>query len=360
MSLTLERVTVSEGNAFNLDVADGETVLLFNEDNRSFDAQRAGSANTLMLLGGSAIFEYGPGSYTLKPMYRYPLTLYIARISNAPAEAQDVASTPAAESASPVTQQATAEELVRFLADPASSPIGKPEEWNESTFEIGHIEPGDSYEASLHASTCCLPGLAVFHVIGGTMNIELSGQANVIRAGQDPATLEIYEPSTEITLGLGDTIWFGIEARPVVTNPGSDQLSFLNLATYFDPEPGNPSGHSGVPPGYTRASVIYTSNEIPMYPGTVSTALERIELNPEETFTLTASENQRQVALIGQGVIQYHKDTGDKPVPPSLIHSRGQGYGIAFHTLTSGDYIIENNEDEPATLYVLTITTVPD
>jgi hypothetical protein len=349
VSLTLERVTVSDGSAFSLDVAGDETVLLFNEDGRSFDAQRAGSKAPLMLLGGSAIFEYGAGTYTITPIYDDLLVLYIARSRNAEN----------ADQSTPVASAPSTETLVSFFADPAAFPIGSPDEWDQIVFEYGYVEPGDGYDTTLLDVSCCRPGLEALHIVAGSMGVELSGPANVIRAGQDPTTPEVYEPSTEIVLGAGDTIWYGSEADAVATNPGADRLSLLKLSAYLAPGEGTEMGVHLLP-GFFTTSEVYTNDHTPLQPGVVSLSFQRIVLDPESSSSLTVSENQRLIGLIGQGVIQYLKDTGDKPPPPSLIHSRGQGLGVAFHTFTPGEYIIENNEEEPATLYVLTMTTIPD
>lgn len=356
--LTLERVSIDESDEYTIEVSDGESAMLIVEEGRSILAAKNGSIKPLRLEAGSALHEFGAGTYTFKHFMGEPEVLYIVQMRNNSTGGNTTAQ-PVTPGASPVASAALAEPLASFLADPAAFPIGNPEEWDQIVFEYGYVEPGDSYDATLLDVTCCRSGLAALHIVGGSMNIELSGPANVIRAGQDPSTPEVHEPSTAIVLGAGDTIWYGIETVPVVTNPGTDRLSLLKLSAYLVPGEGTEMG-GPMTTGYSSTSMVYTNDNIPLQPGVVSLSLQQIALDPEASSTLTLSENQRLMALIGQGVIQYHKDTGATPPPPSLTHSRGQGHGVAFHTFSPGDYIIENNEDEPAVLYVLTMTTIPD
>ncbi|CAN5854467.1 hypothetical protein BH20CHL4_BH20CHL4_08520 [soil metagenome] len=261
--------------------------------------------------------------------------------------------------ATPQPGTARTEMLTRFFANPDAHSIGKPEDWNQVYFELGHVEPGDTYDMGQRDIACCRPGLAALYVTQGSMSVQLSGPANVIRSGQDPASPEVHAALTPISLDRDDTIWYGVEAHPVVTNSGSDRLIFLGLAALQRSIAGEKEG-ARTAPGYLWKSGTMTTGTPILQPGNTSTSIQRIELHPEDVFHFTLAENQYAIALIEAGFAQFFRDSGNRPPPPSLIHSRGPGQGIAFHEFSTGDYTLENARGEPAVVYLRTMSNMPE
>jgi hypothetical protein len=281
-----------------------------------------------------------------------------ALIAMAPETREAMSASPPA-AASPAGSPAIAQEfghaLVEFMVDPSQIAIGQPENWNRVKLDIGNVAPGVVIDTSQAPYYCCRSGLTAIYVIQGSMDIQVPGASFVIREGQNPAAPETHEPSTHITLSAGATIWYRNDAGAQLSSAIDEPLRVLNLSVQ---ENLDGWAYSATPPdGYTTTAFLLSNEDPPLDPGVVSTAFRRLDLEPGAQSTLTVAENQRLVMLIDEGGIQYHKDTGDRTPPPSLIYSRGAGYGIAFHTFSPGDYIVENTRDQPAVAYLLSMTT---
>jgi hypothetical protein len=205
---------------------------------------------------------------------------------------------------------------------------------------------------------CDCPGETVASGIGlevvedGTYTLRLDAPMTVVRAGAE----EEVTPGTEVTLGPGDVARFPDYAAPgEIRNSGMDAVSVVGLAILSQEATGTPV--PDLPPEVMAEAL---SRAVPsdwrrLPPGPVTVMLQRLSLpvgaelapyEPTGLETMHVVEGQVSLAFIPAGQTE-----------PGTPLSYEAGRTAPFLPAQLGTRrVVSNDEDEPATILVLTIS----
>jgi hypothetical protein len=196
-------------------------------------------------------------------------------------------------------------------------------------------------------------GIGVEVVEAGTYLLRLDAPLTVVRAGvEDEVTV-----GTEVTLSPGDVARFPDYAAPgEISNAGGDPVSVLGLAILSQEATGTPVPDLPAEVTARELSSVFPSDWRKLPPGPVTVTLRRLslpagaELAPSESVgleTIQVDAGMLSVAFIPAGETE--------PSQPLVF---GPGSSTPFQSLMPGTRrVVSNDEDEPATILVLTISS---
>lgn len=187
------------------------------------------------------------------------------------------------------------------------------------------IPPHTRSTWSARDAPCC-PGARLNYVLAGTYVVWPEAPAEVLYAGQAPAT---FPAGSEITLQAGDAILLGSDTPYSADNPGETPVELLQqiLAS---------------PPAFPRGTATlegwnehdYDMRDIPLQGGPMSMRLLRMTLEPQESLTPPPGVEFMQVNL------------------PTGPNDKGL-YDVLASFQDPGTFV--NTSKEEVTLYVLAL-----
>jgi hypothetical protein len=196
-------------------------------------------------------------------------------------------------------------------------------------------------------------GVGVEVVEAGTYMLRLDAPLTVVRAGAE----DEVAAGTEVTLGPGDVARFPDYAAPgEISSAGGDPVSVVGLAILSQEATGTPVPDLPAEVTARELSSVFPSEWRKLPPGPVTVTLRRLslpagaELAPDEPAglqTIHVDEGMLRVAFIPAG-----------ETVPSQPLVFGPGSSTPFQSLMPGTRrVVRNDEDEPATILVLTISS---
>lgn len=196
-------------------------------------------------------------------------------------------------------------------------------------------------------------GIGIEVVEAGTYVMRLDAPLTVVRAGAE----DEVAAGAEVTLGPGDVARFPDYAAPgEIRNAGTDPVSVVGLAILSQEATGTPVPDLPAEVTARELGSVFPYDWRKLPPGPVTVTLRRLslpagaELAPDAPVGLEAihvDEGWVSVAFIPAGETE-----------PSQPLTYGPGSSTPFQSLMPGTRrVVSNDEDEPATILVLTISS---
>jgi hypothetical protein len=363
VTFDLQRVTLGQDEELNVVVSDTETLLLVTDAGNMVRITRDGASAGISTTA-SALHTYPEGAYTISGGYTMSpdsngtTTVYIARMRNAAAGAQNVASTPTAESASPeatpVASAVRPESIVTLEIDPTELGIGSPDTWDRMEFALVTVKVGEGFTTDHPYFTCC-DGIAIFHIQQGSASFEVDGPVDLYTAGAEQGPARIAS-GTLIDLEPGDSVVLAKYALAIVANTGSAEL--LMLAGYGDEYSLEPVWAKPIE-GYNDWPWITGSNLDQIAVNVVDVSFEQVTLepggltyidsNPEEWLAGWFPERSSTTVRMMRGT---HSAISENPLDSFVVQT------FVMDNFSSGPYTFFNAGNSTATLYLMRIVPV--
>jgi hypothetical protein len=220
------------------------------------------------------------------------------------------------------------------------------------------LSTGERYPLGIaipSSGTRAAPGLSIVVVLQGKMEVQIETYALHTWAGNPEP--EFVNPHHAVILQSGDSILFASDSDGYIRNRGTDYLRLLTVGGAADPGIVPELSHTDQN-GQGTISFGAGVSEDRVPPGPITVSIRKATIGPGENlpYEITADSFLLELTTAGQLMKAVKDPDGSVQTTGTLFPTTGS----PLHYDMPGSYLLLNNKEVPATVYLLRIGPAPD
>jgi hypothetical protein len=235
--------------------------------------------------------------------------------------------------------------------DPEVMFPGGPEGWTEAHFLLVELRPGETNLITF-CEGCQTPALMM--VMEGQVDLSINGPVYRVAERGEARTPEKTEGKQLIQLHAGDAVIFDIHidsATERIVNTSNANAQYLLGAL-----PRNPC----VQVTFANLPKLFTISRPlpPMTDAPLGLTIEEITIDPHSRFAFEITDGRQELYLLSSGALTAVTAEGQEP-GNRLTSSWRVPTGMQVDRYPAGSYFFQNDAEEPAKLYRLSVAYDP-
>lgn len=223
-------------------------------------------------------------------------------------------------------------------------------DWSWIGFDEGTVAAGAHSEGLNGVDAAWFPGISVVLVQDGQLAFRLSATAQVLTGKPGTDDLHAVTPSTEVTIGPGESIVYSVASFEEVWNPTDQEADYVAGGLYTRAV--YPLGFPG-PASHVASTGISFGDDFLAETSDVSFDLQTLVIEPGKRYAYSIGPQTLLLANIqGDGLVLQAWENGTaREKPKTLFESR-----YALHQSGAGYYTLTNTGSEPVQISLFRAT----